>query len=260
MTPRGHAHVVRVATYNVHRSRGLDQRTSPARIGAVVASLEADLVALQEVLGPSSSDARGHVAEIAEAAGMQWVMAPTRRLRRHAYGNVVLSRFPVLDHARYDLPSQRREPRCCQRVDVEMSGGHVLHFFNVHLGTGLVERRRQAVLLAQILDGLDRPGPRIMLGDFNEWTKGPATRVLTERLQSLDLTTHLRRRRTYPGLLPMLHLDHIYYHGVAEVVSVELPRTRRTLVASDHLPLVATLRLRFDEPSRDEAAREHKTT
>ena len=39
----------------------------------------------------------------------------------------------------------------------------------------------------------------------------------------------------------MLHLDHIYYRGVAEVVSVTLPRTRRTLVASDHLPLVAEL-------------------
>ena len=26
-----------------------------------------------------------------------------------------------------------------------------------------------------------------MLGDFNEWLRGPATRVLTERLGSLDL-------------------------------------------------------------------------
>ena len=242
-THRGHAHVVRVATYNVHRSRGLDQRTSPARIGAVVASLEADLVALQEVVGPSASDARGHVAEIAEAAGMAWVMAPTRRFRQHAFGNVVLSRFPVLDHARYELPSQRREPRCCQRVDVQMSGGHVLHFFNVHLGTGLVERRRQAVRLAHILDGHDQPGPRIMLGDFNEWTKGPATRVLTERLQSLDLTTHLKRRRTYPGLLPMLHLDHIYFDEAFSLKNAEVHRSRKALLASDHLPLFADLEI-----------------
>ena len=241
---RGHMHHVRVATYNVHRSRGLDQRTMPARIGAVVASLDADLVALQEVIGPGHAGDEGHIAEIAEAAGMEWVMAPTRHLKRHLYGNVVLSKFPVRDHARYELPSQRREPRCCQRVDVEV-GGHLLHFFNVHLGTGLMERRRQAVHLANILDEFPGNGPRIMLGDFNEWLKGPATRVLTERLDSLDLTMHLRRRVTYPGLLPVLHLDHIYYRGIAEVVSVELPRTRRTLVASDHLPLVAELRVRF---------------
>ena len=41
----------------------------------------------------------------------------------------------------------------------------------------------------------------------------------------------------------MLHLDHIYYDGDVEVVRVELPRTRLSLMASDHLPLVAELRI-----------------
>ena len=84
-----------------------------------------------------------------------------------------------------------------------------------------------------------------MLGDFNEWTKGLATSTLNERLQSIDLRAHLRRRRTYPGVFPVLHLDHIYYEGQVEVVKVELPRTRLSLMASDHLPLVAELRIQF---------------
>ena len=41
----------------------------------------------------------------------------------------------------------------------------------------------------------------------------------------------------------MVHLDHIYYQGDVEVEKVELVRTRRALIASDHLPLVATLRV-----------------
>ena len=41
----------------------------------------------------------------------------------------------------------------------------------------------------------------------------------------------------------MLHLDHIYYAGKVEVIGVELPRTRLALVASDHLPLVADIRI-----------------
>ena len=53
----------------------------------------------------------------------------------------------------------------------------------------------------------------------------------------------MRRRRTYPGLFPILHLDHIYYAGRIEIVRVEVPRTRVTLVASDHLPLVADVRI-----------------
>ena len=39
---------LRVATYNIHRCRGLDGRTSPARIAEVIASVEPDIVALQE--------------------------------------------------------------------------------------------------------------------------------------------------------------------------------------------------------------------
>ena len=45
------------------------------------------------------------------------------------------------------------------------------------------------------------------------------------------------------GLFPILHLDHIYYEGRVDVVGVELLRTRLSLVASDHLPLVADVRI-----------------
>jgi endonuclease/exonuclease/phosphatase family metal-dependent hydrolase len=88
-------------------------------------------------------------------------------------------------------------------------------------------------------------GPKVVLGDFNEWMKGLTTSLLSERLNAIDLRKHLRRRRTYPGLFPILHLDHIYYQGDVHVTGLELPRTRRTLIASDHLPLVAELQIRF---------------
>jgi endonuclease/exonuclease/phosphatase family metal-dependent hydrolase len=84
-----------------------------------------------------------------------------------------------------------------------------------------------------------------VLGDFNEWMKGLATQMLSAKLQSIDLRQHLRRRRTYPGMFPVLHLDHIYYDGQVEVVKLELPRTRASLMASDHLPLLAELKVKF---------------
>jgi endonuclease/exonuclease/phosphatase family metal-dependent hydrolase len=46
-------------------------------------------------------------------------------------------------------------------------------------------------------------------------------------------------------LFPILHLDHIYYQGHVDLARVELPRTRKTLMASDHLPLVAELKVRW---------------
>jgi endonuclease/exonuclease/phosphatase family metal-dependent hydrolase len=43
----------------------------------------------------------------------------------------------------------------------------------------------------------------------------------------------------------VLHLDHIYYEGEVEVARLELPRTRLSMLASDHLPLVAELKVKF---------------
>jgi endonuclease/exonuclease/phosphatase family metal-dependent hydrolase len=234
---------LRIATYNIHRCRGLDRRTSAMRIADVLAGIEADVIALQEVVG-AGPGGPGHAEELGAALGMGWVMAPARHLRGHLFGNVTLSRFPIRRHTQYDLTWKTCEPRCCQRVDVAI-GPHVLHLYNVHLGTALLERRAQALRLAAIVQDRRVAGPKVVLGDFNEWTKGLATSMLSELLQSIDLFPYLKRRRTYPGIFPILHLDHIYYQGEVEVRNVELPRTRKALVASDHLPLVADLSISF---------------
>ncbi|HTM05355.1 MAG TPA: endonuclease/exonuclease/phosphatase family protein [Vicinamibacterales bacterium] len=241
--PDSHWRTLRVATYNVHRSRGLDGRTIPARIAEVIRTIEPDVIALQEVVGAGPSS-QGHAEEIGALLGMGWVMAPTRHLRGCLFGNVVLSRHPITHHAQYDLSWKTQEPRCCQRVDIAF-GSDTLHLYNVHLGTAFLERRHQAGRLTAILHDRRVGTPKIVLGDFNEWTKGLATSVLTERMQSIDLRKHLRRRRTYPGVFPVLHLDHIYYDGQVEVAKLELPRTRLALMASDHLPLVAELNVKF---------------
>jgi endonuclease/exonuclease/phosphatase family metal-dependent hydrolase len=234
---------LRVATYNIHRCRGLDGRTNPARTAEVIRSIDPDVIALQEVIGASPSS-KGHAEELGAQLGMGWVMAPARHLRGSLFGNVVLSRLPIVHHAQYDLSWKTCEPRCCQRVDIAI-GEDTLHLYNVHLGTAFLERRHQAGRLSAIVHDRRIGVPKIVLGDFNEWMRGLATTMLNERLQSIDLRAHLRRRRTYPGVFPVLHLDHIYYEGTVEVTKVELPRTRVSLLASDHLPLVAELKMRF---------------
>ncbi len=234
---------LRIATYNVHRCRGLDGRTNPARIAEVIRAIDADVVALQEVVGAGPSSA-GHAEQLGALLGMGWVMAPTRHLRGSLYGNVVLSRLPIRHHSQYDLSWKTCEPRGCQRVDLAI-GDETLHLYNVHLGTAVFERRYQASRLIAMLHDKRVGTPKIVLGDFNEWMRGRATAMLSERLRSVDLRAHLKRRRTYPGVFPVLHLDHIYYDGEVDVTHVELPRTRMALIASDHLPLVADVRVQF---------------
>jgi endonuclease/exonuclease/phosphatase family metal-dependent hydrolase len=238
----GAAHL-RVVTYNVHRCRGMDRRTRPERIIDVLASIDPDVVALQEVVG-SGGSAPSQAEVIGAALAMGWVMAPVRDFRHHAYGNVVLSRFPIREHAQHELTWKTCEPRGAQRVMIDVPDAGALQVFNVHLGTALLERRYQAQRLASWVHDRRIPGPKLVLGDFNEWARGLAADVLGQRLQSVDLFKHLKRRRTYPGIFPLLHLDHIYFEGRVEVRHVSLPRTRQAMMASDHLPLVADITVR----------------
>ena len=235
---------LKIVTYNIHRGRGMDRRVRPERIIDVLAEINADVVALQEVIGPGPGGP-GHAEGIGAALGMGWVMAPTRELRKHQFGNAILSRYPIREHARVDLTWKTSEPRCSQRVAIDVADGHCLQVYNAHLGTALLERRYQAPRLASWIHDRRVSDPKIVLGDFNEWGRGLVADVLAERLSSLDLYPHLKRRRTYPGFFPVLHLDHIYFSGNIEIRRVELPRTRLALVASDHLPIVADVRIRF---------------
>ena len=243
--PKASQHAeIRIATYNIHRCRGMDRRTSPQRIAEVLREIDADVIALQEVIGAGPAGA-GQAEEIGAALGMGWVMTSVRQLRRHLFGNVILSRFPIAHHSQYDLSWRTCEARACQRADLDLEHGRVLHVYNVHLGTAVLERRYQAPRLASYVHDRRIRGPKIILGDFNEWMRGLATRTLSSLFESIDIHAHLKRRRTYPGLFPMVHLDHIYYEGDVEVHGVELPRHRKALMASDHLPLVANLRIGF---------------
>jgi len=232
---------LRLATYNIHKCRGMDGRTRPERILEVLERLDADVIALQEVLGGGPEE-DGQAAFFGARLGMGWVMHTTRLLRGKAYGNVVLSRLPMQGDETCELSCDGREARGCQRVDLDVDG-RVVHVFNVHLGTGVRERSTQAPQLAAFVADPSITGPKVLLGDFNEWVQGLTTRTLSEMLEGVDLSAYLRSRRTYPGMLPMLHLDHIYLSGGVTVDHVELPRTKLTLLASDHLPLVADVRL-----------------
>jgi endonuclease/exonuclease/phosphatase family metal-dependent hydrolase len=220
----------------------MDRRVVPSRIVEVLREIDADVIALQEVIGAGPAGA-GHAEEIGAGLGMGWVMTCVRTLRQHQFGNVVLSRLPIVHHSQYDLSWRTCEPRACQRADLDLGSGQVLHVYNVHLGTAVLERRYQAGRLASFVHDRRVTGPKIILGDFNEWMRGLATKTLSSLFESIDIASHLKRRRTYPGLFPVVHLDHIYYEGRVEVVSVEMPRTRKALMASDHLPLIANLKV-----------------
>jgi len=238
---------LRVATYNIHKCRGLDRRLRPDRIADVLEELDADVIGLQEVVRiPGGQPEQDQVQFIAERLkDYQWCFGENRLHGGGPYGNAVLSRKPITHFFNYDLTWKKRERRGCLRADIHVAENCVLHIFNVHLGTGFVERRHQARTLISngVLRREDLAGARIVVGDFNEWTRGLASRLMSENFQSVDGKLFPKLRRTYPGLLPVLHLDHFYFDNALQLESFKVHRSRKALVASDHLPLVANFRL-----------------
>jgi endonuclease/exonuclease/phosphatase family metal-dependent hydrolase len=224
--------LVRVATYNVHSCRGLDFRMSPERIANVVAHTGAAIVALEEVRS-EQADA------IAARLGFHHVFGLADVLDGHLFGNAILSRYPIAFSRNYPLGVPGREQRACLRADIEWPvPGMVLHVFAVHLGLNGAERRQQAARIAspEILANVDLSGPRILLGDLNEWRHGAVDRTFRALLER-------RPKRTWPGLLPLIPFDRIYYERRLAARSLRLRRSCRALIASDHVPLVGEFTL-----------------
>src|SRR3712207_4519115 len=87
---------LRIVTYNVPKCVGLDRRERPGRIAAVLRELDADVVALQEVVSVESDASReAHQARfIAEELGCRVLLGENRKHRGGAYRTVVLTRLP----------------------------------------------------------------------------------------------------------------------------------------------------------------------
>lgn len=233
---------IRIATYNIHKCVGLDRKFSPERICEVLREVDADVVALQEVLSHSDGDHRENQARfIADELQMNFSLGENRRIKGGKYGNAVLSRLALKAAENYDISIQKREPRGCLRTEIEINHTKSLNFFNLHLGTSFFERRKQVhrLFVEDVLGNKKLEGSRIVVGDFNEWTKGLTTQIFKARFKSVDAKLHLGTKRTFPGVLPIFHLDHVYFDAAFRLKNAFLHRSRTALIASDHLPIVA---------------------
>jgi endonuclease/exonuclease/phosphatase family metal-dependent hydrolase len=239
---------LRIATYNVHGCRGMDARRSEERIAKVIATLDVDVIGLQELdLNRRRSAGVDQAAVIADQLGWHRFFHPALRVADEQYGDAILSRYPMRLRKAQELPSVTTrvcpESRAAIWVEIETPHG-AAQMINTHLGLG----RRERFMQAQLLAGPDWRGsvtsddPLILLGDFNSLPGSPPFQLLARQLR--DARTFVSPTpplRTFPTRLPLLAVDHIFVNERLLVHSVTVVRNAETRIASDHFPLVADL-------------------
>jgi len=246
---------VRVATYNVHRWQGANGRARPdiARAGYVISELDADVIALQEVLRPFPGatatagragdptgllgpDGEDPLGRLCEELDLHLAFAVTRQHRHGQLGNAILSRYPITAISVLDISFSR----------IERRGALAARVGNAELGLGivathlsLVDRTRHRQVESLLAHEALNSGPAILMGDMNAWRKCKGSVALDS---SLGLHHNFDWPASFPSTRPMLALDRIYTRNAA-VVEIEEHDTPAARKASDHLPVVARVAL-----------------
>ena len=226
-----------VASYNIHGCVGKDRRRDAQRIAEVVTELDADVMGLQEVNSRIGLDDHDMQMDfLAKSTGLQAIGGHVISHDEGHYGNLLLTRHPVIDVRRIDISVSGYEPRGALDVDLKIHDQPV-RVIVTHFGLFGRERREQARRLLDTLSIHENPDRLVVvLGDFNEWQ--PFSRSLKSINARLGMTP---APATFPAIFPLLALDRIWVWPRSALLDVNTHATRITRICSDHLPLRAVV-------------------
>jgi endonuclease/exonuclease/phosphatase family metal-dependent hydrolase len=225
------------ASYNIHKGVGLDRKRDPERILSVLHEIDADIIALQEA--DRRIGERASVLPRAEIDDTPWRLVEVARRPRSIgwHGNALLVRrdMDVADSEALDLPTL--EPRGAAYGEVVVEGRR-LRVIGTHLDLSGLRRRDQIRSLLEFVGTCAGDVPTVIMGDFNQW--GRRTGAMREFAEGWQVITP---GRSYPSRQPVATLDRLVASRHWECVAAEVHHTGLSAVASDHLPVFATLRL-----------------
>jgi len=251
------SHVLRVATYNIHkcvRGVGPGKRLEIHNMVLGIEALDADMVFLQEVRSMNRAAARHFSdtrfgwprvpqADYLAPEGYEVAYRSNAVTRDGEHGNALLSRWPIGDIGHHDVSDHRFEQRGLLHVPVTWNGT-LVHAIVAHFGLIHSSRVRQSQRLGKFIEATV-PADELLIvaGDFNDWG---------DRLDALMSSCGLARCavagnppsrvNTFPSRLPLFSMDRFYARGF-RCTSTAVPRGAAWARMSDHLPLVAELEL-----------------
>jgi endonuclease/exonuclease/phosphatase family metal-dependent hydrolase len=172
---------MRVLTYNIHGWRRGDGAPNLEAVARLIAATGADVVGLNEVYYPRAVPMAGSpgpagpaLETLAEGLGMHFVFGPCVRwpaqdqLPADAYGNALLSRWPILASAAHHLtPVAGKEQRGLLEARILLPNGRALTVYVTHLDHTDEDARLVQLRALRTWTVRDRNRPHLVLGDFN---------------------------------------------------------------------------------------------
>ena len=162
---------LRIVTLNIwNRGGPWEARLQAIRAGLV--DLDPDVVGLQEVLRPTTSEGPDQAAQIAAGLGYHIAYGASFDSGGIEFGNAALSKFPIARYAVFPLPSiETPDSRSLLFAEIEAPFGR-LPFFVTHLSWRFNEgsaREAQVKAIAKRVKELCpiEGFPPVLVGDFN---------------------------------------------------------------------------------------------
>jgi endonuclease/exonuclease/phosphatase family metal-dependent hydrolase len=230
--------MLKVASYNIRKSLGTDRRRQPERIMQILAEVNADIVALQEVDRRFGTRVSTLSAEaIIDQSAYMPVRFGIRQESLGWHGNAILVRkgFELVNQRRIDLPSF--EPRGAVLAEVRV-GGTLVRVIGMHLGLMGTTRLKQAQAIVGYLEKVEGKAPTVIMGDLNQWAPDGGCLAQFARHHNVIApgpSFHSRR--------PMLGLDRIITSRDIKLVDTGVHNSPLAARGSDHLPVWARLDL-----------------
>ena len=235
-------------TYNIHKGYDTFKKGFIlAKIKESINEAGADIVFLQEVVG--SSGLGTHQSQFEFLAHSVWI--------HHSYGknsvsssghhgNAILSKYPFTFTTNIDLSLNKLERRGMIHGIITIPGSdQPVHLLCTHLSLREKDRRLQTIKISNyIQDNIPEGEPIILAGDFNDWRNSLS--------KYLDKTVHFKEcfietkgecAATFPGKLPVLKLDRIYFRNLS-VIDTHVHEGKPWSQLSDHLALSSKLRIK----------------